>query len=202
MGSAPVAAGAPSGTADDEHLAAAASDGDRAALEELLRRHQPKMYAVCRRIVGSDADAADVTQDALIAVVRGITRFDGRASFSTWAYRIATNAALDELRRRQRRAQPSADVAQLGDRSAAVTPGHDQQVADRVAIDAALAMLPDDYRAAVVLRDVADLDYAAIATVLGIPPGTVRSRIARGRAALAAIVGNSAGASPRPNEQP
>jgi RNA polymerase sigma-70 factor (ECF subfamily) len=191
--------------ADDERLAAAASGGDRTALEELLRRHQPKMYAVCRRIVGSDADAADVTQDALIAIVRGITRFDGRASFSTWAYRIATNAALDELRRRRRRAQPSAEVAELGDRSPATsasTPGHDQQVADRMAIDAALATLPDDYRAAVVLRDVADLDYAAIATVLGIPAGTVRSRIARGRAALAAVLGNPAAGSPRPSEQP
>ena len=61
------------------------------------------MFAVCRRITGNDADAADATQEALLAVVRGLPRFDGRSRFSTWVYRIATNAALDELRRRQRR---------------------------------------------------------------------------------------------------
>ena len=81
----------------------AAQEGDRAALDALLRRHHDRIHAVCRRLAGNEADALDATQEALIAIVRGIRRFDGRAAFSTWAYRVATNACLDELRRRKRR---------------------------------------------------------------------------------------------------
>ena len=85
---------------------AAARDGDRAALDSLLRRHHDRIAAVCRRLCGNDADAADATQEALIAIVRGLPRYDGRSAFSTWAYRVATNACLDELRRRGWRPVP------------------------------------------------------------------------------------------------
>ena len=160
------------------------------------------MYALCRRITGNDADAADAAQDALISIVRGLPRFDGRSSFATWAYRVTSNACLDEPRRRRRRALPGLpdhDGGEPADSTAAL----DTTVADRLTLDEALARLPEDYRLAVVLRDVADLDYAEIATVLAIPPGTVRSRIARGRAALAASLGgNRAGPPRRPSPQP
>ena len=165
---------------DDASLVAAAQAGDRAALEELLRRHQDRLYAVCRRLTGNDADAADACQDALIAIVRALPRYDARAAFGTWAYRIATNAALDELRRRRRRPEPAETVGERpagGDAPAAVEA--------RLDVDAALAGLPAEFRAAVVLRDLCDLSYDEIAEVLDVPPGTVRSRIARGRAALA-----------------
>jgi RNA polymerase sigma-70 factor (ECF subfamily) len=178
---------------DDEALVAAAQGGDRDALDALLRRHHDRVYALCRRITGHDADAHDATQEALLAIVRGLPRFDGRARFGTWAYRIATNACLDELRRRRRRPvpglpdldRPSQGPAGLAGRS----PGVDAAIADRLDVDAALATLPEDFRAAVVLRDLCALDYAEIAEVLGIPPGTVRSRIARGRAVLARALG-------------
>ncbi|HRE03817.1 MAG TPA: RNA polymerase sigma factor, partial [Ilumatobacteraceae bacterium] len=88
---------------DDRELVAAAQGGDRASLDALLRRHYDRIFAVCRRVTGNEADGADAAQEALIAIVRGLPRFDGRSSFSTWIYRIATNASLDELRRRRRR---------------------------------------------------------------------------------------------------
>ena len=81
-------------------LVAAAQAGDRRALDTLLRRHYDRVHAVCRRIAGSSRDADDAAQEAMICIVRGLARFDGRRPFSTWVYRIATNAALDELRRR------------------------------------------------------------------------------------------------------
>lgn len=146
---------------------------------------------MCRRITGNDADAADAAQEALIAMVRGLDRFDGRSAFSTWAYRIATNASLDELRRRKRRPLTGVDGGEDADGNPRHEPvdhrshGPIDAVADRAALEAALVELPDDFRLAVVLRDVADLDYAEIAEVLGVPTGTVKSRIARGRAALA-----------------
>lgn len=175
---------------DDATLARAAGSGDRGALEVLLDRHIDRIHAVCRRICGPD-DAFDATQDALISITRSIHRFDGRAAFTTWMHRVATNAALDELRRRKRRPDPVApdpdSVIALISSSRA---GDPERAVDRIDLDAALARLPDEFRIAVVLRDVADLDYAEIATALEIPIGTVRSRISRGRAALARELGN------------
>lgn len=176
---------APSNPAGDP-LLVAARDGDRAALDRLLRREQPRIHALCRRLTGNDADALDATQEALIAIVRGLPRFDGRAAFSTWSHRVATNACLDELRRRTRRPVPVDEDAHVERPVAGSAPGTAEEVAERLALDQALAQLTPEFRAVVVLRDVAGLDYAAIAEVLDLPPGTVRSRIARGRAQLAA----------------
>lgn len=185
---------------DDARLAEAAQTGDRRALEQLLRRHHDRIYAICRRLAGNDADAADAAQEALIAIVRGLPRFAGRAKFSTWAYRVATNAALDELRRRKRRPVPASDEADS--RSIPAPPDDDPAaVVARLELDAALAELPEEFRAPVVLRDVAGCDYAEIARILGIPPGTVRSRISRGRARLAELVSADDGNHPGPAQR-
>ena len=145
-------------------------------------------------MAGNDADAADATQEALIAIATRLDRFDGRSKFTTWLHRVATNACLDELRRRRRRPVPVEEVLPRVEATSA-----DAGVADRLDIDAALAGLPEDFRVAVILRDLCDLDYAAIAEVLGLPPGTVRSRIARGRAALADRLGNPGARTERQN---
>lgn len=175
----------------DDELIERARNGDSGALNDLLRRHHPRLHAVCTRILGRRADADDAAQNALVAIVRGLPSFDGRSAFSTWAYRIATNAALDELRRRRRRPQPRLDAddtaARIVDRSAERSL---HALEDRQIVERALAELPEEFRVAVVLRDVADLDYESIATVLEIPIGTVRSRIARGRALLGQGIGN------------
>lgn len=185
----------------DDALVAAAQAGDRAALDRLLRSSYDRIWALCRRMTGNDADAQDAAQEALIAIARGLSRFDRRAAFSTWAYRVAANACLDELRRRQRRPVPS-DSADAHLAGAGPAP---EQVTDRLLVDRGLAALPQDFRAAVVLRDLCDLDYAEIATVLDIPLGTVRSRIARGRAQLAEHLRSSGNRPPtdrRPSPQP
>jgi RNA polymerase sigma-70 factor (ECF subfamily) len=167
-------------------LVAAAQGGDRFALDQLLRAHYDRIHAVCRRVAGSTKDADDACQEALIKIVRSLPRFDGRSSFGTWAYRIATNASLDELRKRQRR--PALHAVGDDDRpepADASAHRYDEALADRFVLDDALDGLPEDLRIAVILRDVADLDYAEIAATLDVPVGTVKSRISRGRAALA-----------------
>ena len=174
----------------------AAQGGDRGALDQLLRRHYDRVHAVCRRITGHEADAADAAQDAMIAIVRNLDRFDGRSSFGTWAYRIATNASLDELRRRKRRPVPTPSDDDEHSYREPADPHSGERVeaiGDHLALDAALRTLSDEFRLPVVLRDVADLDYAEIAEVLDIPAGTVKSRIARGRAALAKALSPQAG---------
>ena len=184
----------------DDELATAAARGDQRALDTLLRRHASMIHAVCRRVLTNADDALDAAQNAMVAIARHIDTFDNRARFSTWCYRIATNAALDEARRRSRRPAPVEIVPEPRTDAIYV----DETVADRIDVDSALARLSPDQRAAVALRDLLGLDYAEIAAVLEIPPGTVRSRIARGRAALAELIGGGeagAGGNPAPDSE-
>ncbi len=192
---------------DDPGVLDAARGGDRRALETLLVAHYDRVHALCRRMLGNEADAVDATQDALLSAVRAITRFDGRSSFATWLYRIATNACLDELRRRRRRpvvglpgevdedwdrsgpvpsGRAGADAYQPAFGTTAMDPG--DEATTHVDVDAALRLLAPEHRVAVVLRDLCDLPYDEIAVILDVPIGTVRSRIARGRAALADLI--------------
>jgi RNA polymerase sigma-70 factor (ECF subfamily) len=169
----------------DDALVDRARAGDRPSLEVLLRRHYDRIYAVCRRLTGNDADAADAAQNATIAVARGLPRFDVRSQFSTWAYRIAVNCSIDEMRRRSR--WPLANLEEV---TAGMSGCRDdtEMSAARLDVDSALRQLPAQFRAAVVLRDMCGLDYAEIAEILELPAGTVRSRIARGRGALVRLL--------------
>jgi RNA polymerase sigma-70 factor, ECF subfamily len=180
--------------ADDEALARRAADGDTQALDALLRKHTALIHGVCRRVLGNPDDALDATQEALLAIARKIGSFDGRSKFSTWTYRVATNAALDESRRRGRRPVPVEHLPETARTDGTTETG----IADRLDVEAALESLTPEYRAAVALRDLVGMDYAEISEVLGIPPGTVRSRISRGRAALADLLGNRETSSEHP----
>lgn len=169
----------------------------RDELEDLLRDNYSLVRAVCWRILLNEADTDDATQNALISIARGYAAFDNRSAITTWIYRIATNAALDELRRRRRRGRLT--FLDRSDRTVDVADPRGQDpfgsFESRDALNAALALVPEEFRVALVLRDVADLEYEDIAEILGIPPGTVRSRISRGRSRLASewstLQGNS-----------
>ena len=167
-------------------LGLAAAAGDRRALERLLDDHVDLIHAVCWRITRHPEDAADATQEALIAVTRGIAGYDGRARFTTWLYRVATNAALMELRRRARRPEPREPVTD----PVADSTSPDDRVAAGMDVRAALAALPEEFRVVVVLREFEDLEYTEIAAILDVPVGTVRSRLNRGRRALVDLLGN------------
>ena len=197
------ATGQPPQRSDDE-LARAAQEGDDGALEDLLRSHMRRIHATCRRICRDRGDAEDAAQNAMVAMVRGIHGFDGRSSVSSWMYRITTNACIDELRRRRRRPEPrdtegQPEAVDHAGRVGAADPAEAVLASERRRVlAAALQELPEDYRVAVVLRDVADLDYSTIAEVTGVPVGTVRSRIARGRCRLADLIGPVTGTTAGP----
>ena len=172
----------------DAELALEAQHGNRQALNELLHRHADRVFAICRRVLANPEDAKDAAQEALLAISLGILHFDGRSQFTTWLYRVATNAALDEARRKNRRAVPTDRLPEM-----ASNDNLESTVINQMVIDAALLEIPEEFRAAVALRDLCGLDYAEIAAVLEIPAGTVRSRIARGRAALAQLLHDPSG---------
>lgn len=184
---------------DDATLVARAQTGDAAAMNTLLERHYDRIHAVCRRVTGSAADADDAAQEAMIKIVRAIGTFDGRSQFSTWCYRIATNVSLDELRRRGRR--PQLHTVRPGADEEPPEPVDDRAERDvvspvnRLVVEQAIASLPIEFRTPLVMRDVGDLDYSEIAAALGIPIGTVKSRIARGRRQLVEFLGESSGES-------
>ena len=165
-----------------------AARGDGAAFSELMQTHEKRMYAVAFRLCGNHEDAQDCLQDAMIRVYKAISSFKGQSSFATWLYRITTNTCLDELRRRKTRQSTSLD----GLLDTGWSPTDDLDTPERHAlmsekrreIERAIAQLPEDMRAAVVLRDIQGFSYDEIAHMLGANVGTVKSRISRGRERL------------------
>jgi RNA polymerase sigma-70 factor (ECF subfamily) len=164
--------------------------GDREAFGELLARHRGRMWAVALRTTGNAEDAADALQDAALSAFRAAATFRRDAAVGTWLYRITVNACLDRLRRQAARPTvhyPDADSAVWREATADPTDMAEQREL-RVVLEQALATLPADQRAAVVLVDVQGLPVQEAAHALGVPTGTVKSRCARGRAKLAEVL--------------
>ncbi len=160
--------------------------GDRDAFGVLFLRHRDRLWAVAIRTLGDPEEAADALQDAMISAFRRAGSFRGESAVTTWLHRIVVNACLDQLRRRAARpATGGADERTLD--SLALTGGRpDPSSASDTALDvtAALRRLPAEQAAALVLVDMLGYPVADAAEVLGISPGTVKSRCARGRARL------------------
>ncbi len=163
----------------DEQLIQMARSHSAAAFETLLRRHAPAVYRLAASVVGPGA-ADDVVQEVFVSVHHHLKTFRGEAKFSTWLHRVTLNACSTALRKKQ----PDAldDWPEPATRRTPAQAG--EQAALRGLLAWALQQLPPDQREAVTLRELADLDYAEIAEVLGVEIGTVKSRISRGRAAL------------------
>ena len=192
----------------DEALVTAAQAGDAEAIDTLLRRHQARIFNFALALTANGADADDLAQETFVRAFRGLRRFRGESSFRNWLYRIAANAARSRRGQRARQAAVWDERLEAGDLAerhpASAGSSVEQTVMQRQALDRALASLPAQMRAAVVLRDVEGLDYREIAAALGIPVGTVMSRIFRARRLLrpmlaelrAAAVSGEAGADP------
>jgi RNA polymerase sigma-70 factor (ECF subfamily) len=170
----------------DGPLVSRAQKGDRWAFEQLVDRHQHRLFTLAARLLGSSDDAGDAVQEAFIRAWLGLPSFRGGARFSTWLHRICVNAVHDQ-RAKARRTEPSPDIDPTDPRDAFA-----QQELSRE-LQQALISLEEEYRTAVVLYDVLGCSYAEIAELSGVPEGTVKSRIFRGRAQLAEILGTKEG---------
>jgi RNA polymerase sigma-70 factor (ECF subfamily) len=176
-------------TRDDAALLRAHAAGDPDAFGEIVRRHRDRLWAVALRTVGDREEAADALQDALLSAYRAAERFRGDSAVTTWLHRIVVNACLDRARRRQSRPTvPLPEVETPAVRAATTGPDLDSET--RLTVRAALAQLPAEQRAALVLLDIEGYSVAEIAVMLGIAEGTVKSRCARGRARLAVLLGH------------
>jgi RNA polymerase sigma-70 factor (ECF subfamily) len=168
---------------DDRRLISDHLAGDPDAFATLVRRHQDRLWAVALRTLGDRDEAADALQDALISAFKGARSYRGDAAVTTWLHRIVVNACIDRVRRRQARPSVPLDAHEPAAR-------RDDHAATEARIDvqAALARLPAPQRLAVVLVDIEDLPVAEAAQLLGVAEGTVKSRCARARMALAAML--------------
>jgi RNA polymerase sigma-70 factor, ECF subfamily len=165
-------------------------DGDADAFTEIFRRHRDQLWAVALRTTGDPEDAADAVQEALISAMRHASSFRGDAKVSTWLHRIVVNACLDRLRRRA--AHPTSP---LPDDDHAPSIARDDYADRDTAADvhAALATLPAEQRAAIVLVDIEGYPVDEVAAMLEVPSGTIKSRCARGRAKLVPLLSHLRG---------
>jgi RNA polymerase sigma-70 factor, ECF subfamily len=165
----------------DAELLSAAASGEPDAFGELVRRHRDRLWAVALRTLGNPDEAADALQDALVSALRAAGSYRGEAAVTTWLHRIVVNACLDRARRQATRPTVGLPVDDRG-----LPPGPDQVAARELELDvtAALATLPLEQRAVLVLVDMQGHSVDEAARILDIAPGTVKSRGARGRARL------------------
>lgn len=182
---------------DEMELVRRCQGGDLKAFDELMLRHEKKVYSLCYRMSRAPEDAADLTQEAFIKAYRALPAFKGRSSFSTWLFRIVTNTCLDQRRRQSSQPNLLSLDRTVDTGEGFINPeveggGPDplawaEQRETQAEIRVLLALLPAEYRLVLVMRDLEGYSYEEIAAVLGLNMGTVKSRLSRARAKLREI---------------
>lgn len=185
------------GELPDDELVRRAREGNEGAFTELMRRHERRVYNLAYRMLGRAEDARDATQDAFLSCFRNLGSFRGDAAFSTWLHRIAANACFDILRRR-----PPMDPLEAEVREPASAPDPADQAAGAIDVQRALLLVPPEFRAVLVMHDAQDLALEEIAEALGVPLGTVKSRLHRGRVALAQALAREPHGAAAPSKPP
>jgi RNA polymerase sigma-70 factor (ECF subfamily) len=178
-------------TRSDEELVARATAGDLESFNQLVLRWERPIYALAYRTLGRDEDARDVVQEAFLRAFRGLPGFKGQAKFSSWLYRITLNLCRDWMRRERRapvvQAPEGVDAVDLADEQAAPTESVEDLVARREmsqAVARAMAELPEDQRAAILLKEYHGLTFQEIADTLQCPLSTVKTRLYQGLSVL------------------
>ena len=175
----------------EQELVRAAQSGDQSAFGQLVTANQAMVYSLAYRMTGNPEDAADLTQEAFLNAWRSLGSFNGQSAFSTWIYRLASNACIDFLRKEKRRTGLSMTLEDEDEDRQADLPDDrwspQRELERREAQEAVrqvLAALSPEHREVLILRELEGLSYAEIAHALGLEEGTVKSRIARARLSL------------------
>ena len=179
------------GQSDEALVSTFVETGNQSPLEALLARHEARVFGLAYRILGNRADALDATQDVFLTVFRRAASFRHQSAFSTWLYRLTTNACHDIGRRKARTPVPVEELpAHAG--------GLESQTDTRLVVEQALRALPEEQRVPIVMRDLYGMSYEEIAQSLTVATGTIKSRIARGRMRLADLLEPTEGGNPAP----
>lgn len=173
---------------EDRELLTRAAGGDRAAFDELMRRHEDRVFAICLRIMRDREGALDAVQETFITVFKKASQFRGESRFSTWLYRVAVNTCYDQLRRQKRR--PTEALPEGYEPPDTRSDAALSSVELRPGLTTALASLSEEFRTTLVLADVEGLPIGEVAQILQVAEGTVKSRLHRARKELARILGN------------
>jgi RNA polymerase sigma-70 factor (ECF subfamily) len=187
-------------SAEDRALIRRYLEGDVEAFDELMRAHEDRVFGICLRMMKDRDQALDATQDVFLTVFRKADRYKEQAAFSTWLYRVSINTCYDHLRRRQRKRTET--IPEHLDPSEPHSADVLRAVELRPDIEAALAGISPEFRAAVVLVDLEGMSLDAAADTLDVPVGTVKSRLFRARKQLARELGNLAPGFEHPREEP
>jgi len=176
---------------DEKRLIQQAAAGDAAAFEKLVLRYQTQVYSLAYRMVGNEADAQDLAQEAFVRAWRALDSFQFSSQFSTWLYRLTSNICIDFLRSQKKRKHISLTVLQDDEQQQWDMPDHrplpeEQMIVtqEREALAKAIAALDPEYRQVLILRIVNDCSYQQISEIMGIREGTVKSRLSRAREQL------------------
>lgn len=162
----------------DEELVRRFVAGGREALSDLVRRHQGRVYNIAYRMLGGREDAVDAVQEVFITCMRKLPGFRGQSAFTTWLHRVTVNVCLDALRRRRPTHASGDEVPEVS------VPDHSDSAVESVEVQRALLHVPEEFRVVLLLHDMHDHPYEAVAEMLGVPVGTVKSRLHRGRVVL------------------
>lgn len=167
-----------------DELVRRARDGDGVAFDRLYERHVGRVYATCLRLTADRREAEELTQDVFVRVWRNLESFRGRSRFSTWLYRVAVNVVLDARRKRKRMHDRTTELKEVD----LPVPG-DREPVNRMALERAIARLPERARTAIVLYAIEGYRYAEVAELMDIAVGTVKAHIHRARTRLLEEVG-------------
>jgi len=171
--------------ASDHVLAQSAAHGDMSAFEELYRRHHRRVYSLCLRMTQNVSEAEDLAQEAFVQLFRKIGSFRGESAFTTWLHRLTVNQVLMHFRKRSVRDEKTTEEGETPDQAVLGTENPDRMpVVDRIALDNAIAQLPNGYRTVFVLHDVEGYEHEEIGRILGCAVGTSKSQLHKARMKL------------------
>lgn len=183
---------------NEQNLIEKSKKGDADAFSELILAYEKKIISFTYRMLGNTEDAEDAAQEVFVKAYRAISGFDGKSSFKTWLYKIASNVAMDELRKRKRRNSDKTislySESEDGEYELPLSSEKDEPFEEarknelQKVLQNAIGELKDEYRLVVVMRDVQNISYEDIAKTTGLSLGTVKSRISRGRLSLKKIL--------------
>jgi RNA polymerase sigma-70 factor, ECF subfamily len=173
---------ADAGSSSDLTLAQSAAKGDMKAFEEIYNRHHRRVYSLCLRMLQNTAEAEDLTQEVFIQLYRKIGSFRGDSAFTTWLHRLTVNQVLMHFRKRTVKFEKTTEE---GETPVQIVPGTENQgrmpIVDKIALENAIAQLPEGYKNVFVLHDVEGYEHEEVARILGCSVGTSKSQLHKAR---------------------